>query len=155
MKPQAFQDSLPGVPKDLADFDAVREKLVTLLTTENSAILALESGESYGPLMVRLAWRCAGTFRVSDYNGGCNGARIRGEPQASWPVNMGLDKALQLLEPIKNEFGEGLSWADLIVLAGTTALEEAGAPAMPFCGGRTDAMEDGSGGVMRPRLNED
>merc|ERR1719461_2716594 len=89
--------------------------------------------------MVRLAWRCASTFRVTDYAGGCNGGRVRMEPQISWPVNQGLDEPLGILDGIKAEFGDSLSWADLIVLAGNTALEEAGSKELPFCGGRTDA----------------
>jgi len=94
---------------------------------------------TYGPEFVRLAWRCAATFRASDYQGGCNGARIRMSPQKDWAVNAGLDKVLDLLTSVKNEYGDKLSWADLIVLAGTVALEEAGAPKMDFCPGRVDA----------------
>jgi len=150
-EPQAFQDSLPESADSLADFDAVRGRIVTLLTTENDSVTPLVDG-SYGPLMVRLAWRCAGTFRVSDYQGGCNGARIRGTEQLGWAVNSGLDKALELLDPIKTEFGNGLSWADLIVLAGTTALEEAGAPKMQFCGGRVDFDYANSEDVVSPAL---
>jgi len=135
---QPWQGALPPTPSKLADFDAVRGKIKTALTTEQKSILPLTDG-TYGPEFVRLAWRCAATFRVSDYQGGCNGARIRMSPQKDWPINAGLDKVLALLDPIKAEFGEGLSWSDLIVLAGTVALEEAGAPSMSFCGGRTDA----------------
>merc|ERR1719192_3019069 len=109
---------------------------------------------NYGPLFVRLAWRCASTHRVTDYTGGCNGARIRLSPQKDWPINAGLDTALFLLDPVKTEFGDALSWADLIVLAGNVALEEAGAPKLPFCGGRSDATEDGDAGVMEPLLDE-
>merc|ERR1719192_856611 len=110
---------------------------------------------NYGPLFVRLAWRCASTHRVTDYTGGCNGARIRLSPQKDWPINAGLDAALALLAPVKEEFGDALSWADLIVLAGNTALEEAGAPKLPFCGGRTDASASGDAGVMEPLLDDD
>jgi len=102
----------------------------------------------------RLAWRCAATHRVTDYTGGCNGARIRLSPQKDWPVNAGLDRALDMLERTQQQFDDKVSIADLIVLAGNTALEMSGAPLLPFCGGRTDAMEDGAAGVMPPRLGE-
>merc|ERR1719461_485592 len=91
------------------------------------------------PNFVRLAWRCAATHRVSDYAGGCNGARIRTSPQKDWPINAGLDKVLECLKPVKEKYEGTLSWADLIVLAGTLALQEAGAPEMKFCGGRVDS----------------
>eukprot|EP00965_Chrysotila_dentata_P138472 4580380-Pleurochrysis_carterae.AAC.1 len=81
----------------------------------------------YGALFVRLAWQSASTFRVTDYLGGANGARIRFSPQADWPENAGLDQAIALLKPVKDKYGDKLSWADLIVLAGTTALKSAGA----------------------------
>ena len=93
----------------------------------------------YGQL-VRLSWQCASTFRVTDYQGGCNGARIRHAPGKDWPVNTNLDKVLDKLEAVKSEFGSSLSWADLIILAGTTALEKAGNIEIPFCDvGRVDA----------------
>merc|ERR1719266_1234644 len=135
---QPFQNPLPAAPATLADFTAVRAALKTALTTAQPSVMPMTGG-TYGPEMVRLAWRCAATFRVTDYQGGCNGARIRMSPQKDWEVNSGLDKVLALLDPVKQQFGEGLTWADLIVLAGTVALEEAGAPAMDFCGGRSDA----------------
>lgn len=143
-----FQNPLPMPPQKLANFDKVREMIRVSMSMPMSA------QEEYGPLLARLAWRCASTHRVTDYTGGCNGARVRLAPQKDWPINKGLDIALTLLKPIKEEFGEGLSWADLIVLAGNTALEEAGAPKMPFCGGRTDATMDGAAGVMEPLLDD-
>ncbi len=98
----------------------------------------------YGAVFVHLAFQCSSTFRQTDYLGGCNGARIRFPPQTTWSVNTGLDKALSLLDGVKTQFGTGLSYADLIVLAGTVALEQATGTTMAFCGGRTDAS-DGSG----------
>lgn len=159
-----FQNPLPAPPTKLADFDAVRNKIMEVVTKDMSQRRRLlKTGDmdmfdgkvNYGPEFVRLAWRCAATHRVSDYAGGCNGARIRLAPQKDWPINAGLDMALEVLKPVKEAFGEGLSWADLIVLAGNTALEKAGAPKLPFCGGRTDATMEGAGGVMEPRLNDD
>jgi len=94
---------------------------------------------------VRLAWQCFSTFRATDYLGGCNGARIRFPPGSTWETNEGLDDTLYLLESIKEDFGEFLSWADLIVLAGNVAVKRAGGPKdLPFCPGRTDAS-DGKG----------
>jgi len=98
----------------------------------------------YGGLFVRLAWQCARTYRETDHLGGCNGARIRFSPEKDWPENAALDRALMVVRPIKDRFGRGLSWADLIVLAGTVAVEDAAGVKVPFCGGRTDA-EDGAG----------
>lgn len=73
---------------------------------------------NYAAMFVLLAYQCATTFRQTDYIGGCNGARIRYAPATSWPANIALDKTLQLLQPVKDHYGDGLSYADLIVLAG-------------------------------------
>ena len=116
---------------------------------------AAEGSPTYGPLFVRLAWRCASTYRATDYLGGCNGARIRFVPEKEWPINVELDRALEVLAPVKATFGDALSWADLIVLAGTVALEQAGAPVMNFCGGRTDATEGSASEWLTPRLTGD
>ena len=107
--------------------------------------------------LARLAWRCMATFRASDYQGGCNGARIRKAPQREWPVNKGLDEPLNKLKLIKLwQADNRLSWADLIILGGTVALEQwTGSPPghFGFCGGRTDALEDdGASKLLQPRL---
>jgi len=114
----------------------------------------LLDGEEIGlGLFVRLAWRCSATYRHTDYLGGCNGARIRLSPQRNWTVNRHLDVAFEILEPIKNTYGSGLSWADLIILAGNTALEMAGVESYPFCGGRTDAeRDDGASKFLKPKI---
>ena len=104
--------------------------------------------------LARLAWRCMATFRASDYQGGCNGARIRFAPQREWPVNKGLDELLKKLELLK--LWNRLSWADLIILGGTVALEQwtrSPPGSFGFCGGRTDAWEDGGASkLLQPRL---
>jgi len=129
--PQPFQRPLP--PVDAAsspvDYTAVRASIDGLLT----------SGAVLGVDLVKLAWQCASTFRVTDYTGGCNGARVLQQPQSSWAGNAGLGAVKQQLSVVKAAHGRALSWADLIVLAGNTALEAMGGQSVPFCPGRTDA----------------
>ncbi|GAX76432.1 hypothetical protein CEUSTIGMA_g3877.t1 [Chlamydomonas eustigma] len=113
----------------------------------------------YSALLVQLAWQCASTFRSTDYQGGCNGARIKLSPQKDWEVNKGMNELLMVLTGIKSQFdwgpGGALSWADLIVIAGTVALEDAAgtsAPHFEFCGGRVDARHgDGGPEYLAPR----
>jgi len=117
---------------------------VTAVKEDIGGILANETADfgHHGAFLIRLAWHCSGTYRTSDGRGGCDGARIRFDPENSWEDNAGLNEMLDLLRPIKANH-EGLSWGDLIVLAGSTAIESMGGPSINFCGGRVDDV-DGS-----------
>jgi catalase-peroxidase len=130
--PQPWQYPLPPPPAKLADMAAVEKALVALM----------EKNPKDTVEYVRLAENSATTFRHTDYLGGPNGARVRFV--MDWPLFQSSKSILASLEPIKKEFGDGLTWADLIVLAGTVAVKRLGAPAdLPFSPGRSDA-EDGA-----------
>ena len=95
----------------------------------------------YGPLFIRLAWHSAGSYRIFDGRGGARDGSIRFPPRINWPDNIGLDKAIRLLWPIKKKYGSKLSWADLIILSGTVALEDMGVKIIGFGLGREDIFE--------------
>lgn len=200
---QPWQMPLPDPPKTLPDFAAVKADVLKLLHTNSKALPAdagADGKPSYAALFSNQAWQCASTYRRTDYQGGCNGARIMLPPQAvgrgaaltvgpdaarsapegwgrgmsrtrthtpplktpapqSWPENKGMTELRAVLQPVKDKY-PNLSWADLIVLAGTAANEAAAGPAsagaFPFCGGRTDADDGSLTDVLAPRkyINE-
>jgi len=128
--------NIPQIIETGVDYDAVKYDVIAILPDDDPN--APVNHGTWGPLMVRLAWHCSGTYRETDHIGGCNGARIRHDPEANWGSNVDVDLALDRLEPIYNRYQPGLSWADLIIIAGTASLESMGALPMPFCPGRID-----------------
>ena len=143
------QNSLKSNPLG-ADFDYATEfQKLDLAAVKSDIEKAMTTSQewwpadwgNYGPFFIRMAWHSAGTYRVTDGRGGASDGEQRFAPLNSWPDNANLDKARRLLWPVKKKYGQALSWADLMILAGNVALENAGLKTFGFGGGREDVWE--------------
>ncbi len=121
------------------DLEALRKDIFELMT-DSQEWWPADYGH-YGPLFIRMAWHSAGTYRIGDGRGGAGAGTLRFAPLNSWPDNVNLDKARRLLWPVKQKYGQRISWADLMVFTGNCALESMGFKTYGFAGGREDVWE--------------
>jgi catalase-peroxidase len=133
------------------DLAAVKADIADVLTTSQDWWPA-DFG-NYGPLMIRMAWHSAGTYRIHDGRGGAGAGQQRFAPLNSWPDNGNLDKARRLLWPVKKKYGQKISWADLMILTGNVALETMGFKTFGYAGGREDVWEPETDVYWGPETN--